>query len=97
MPSAKRSSIDPTSNSPELETRSLTSSSTLTSRKRLNLDLSPATYELLQKLADDSGRDMADILRTGLALYGIANEAKAKGQSIGIIEGQKVLKNIVIA
>ena len=44
----------------------------VTDKKRLNLELAPAAYELLQRLADDSGKSLADVLRTGLALYGIA-------------------------
>ncbi|MBW4657067.1 MAG: hypothetical protein KME15_00180 [Drouetiella hepatica Uher 2000/2452] len=64
-------------------------------KKRLNLDLTPEAYELLQKLADDSGKNMAEILRTGLALYGIAQEEGKKGRSLGIVEDDKVIKQIV--
>jgi hypothetical protein len=64
-------------------------------RKRLNLDLTPDAYELLQKLAEASGKNMADVLRTGLALYGIAQEETKKGRSLGIVEGEKVVKEIV--
>ena len=66
-------------------------------RKRLNLDLTPEAYELLQKLADDSGKNMAEILRTGLALYGIAQEEKSKGRSLAVIdENEQVKKQIVL-
>ena len=65
-------------------------------RKRLNLDLSPEAYELLQKLSDESGKNMADVLRTGLALYGIASEEKEKGRSIAVAKDDKVVKEIVI-
>lgn len=64
-------------------------------RKRLNLDLTPEAYELLQKLADESGKNMADVLRTGLALYGIAQEETKKGRSLGVVDGEKVIKEIV--
>lgn len=64
-------------------------------RKRLNLDLTPEAYELLQKLAEESGKNMADVLRTGLALYGIAQEETKKGRSLGVVEGEKVVKEIV--
>jgi hypothetical protein len=67
-----------------------------TKKKRLNLDLSPEAYDLLQKLADDAGKNMADVLRTGLALYGIAQEEKHKGRSLAIAEDEKVVKEIVI-
>lgn len=65
------------------------------SRKRLNLDLTPEAYDLLQQLQDESGKSMADILRTGLALYGIAQEENQKGRSLAVIEGEKVVKQIV--
>jgi len=64
-------------------------------RKRLNLDLTPEAYDLLQKLANDSGKNMAEVLRTGLALYGIAQEENKKGRSLGVVEGEKVVKEIV--
>lgn len=65
-------------------------------RKRLNLDLSPDAYELLQKLADESGKNMADVLRTGLALYGIAAEEKEKGRSLAVAQDDKVIKEILV-
>jgi ABC-type amino acid transport system permease subunit len=65
-------------------------------RKRLNLDLSPEAYDLLQSLSDESGKNMAEVLRTGLALYGIAQEEKKKGRSLGVVEDERVVKEIVI-
>lgn len=65
-------------------------------RKRLNLDLSPDAYELLQKLAKESGKNMADILRTGLALYGLAQEEKSKGNGLAIIKDEDIKKEILI-
>lgn len=64
-------------------------------RKRLNLDLTPEAYDLLQKLAEESGKNMADVLRTGLALYGIAQEESKKGRSLGVVDGEKVVKEII--
>lgn len=65
-------------------------------RKRLNLDLAPAAHNLLQELSEESGRSMTDILRTGLALVGIAQEEAKRGRSLGIIEGDKVIREIVL-
>ncbi|WP_088890695.1 hypothetical protein [Leptolyngbya ohadii] len=65
-------------------------------RKRLNLDLTPEAYELLQKLAAESGKNMAEVLRTGLALYGIVNDEKKKGRSLAVVEDDQVKKEIVI-
>ncbi len=64
-------------------------------KKRLNLDLTPEAYELLQKLAETSGKNMADVLRTGLILYGIAQEETKKGRSLGVVQDDKVIKEIV--
>jgi hypothetical protein len=76
--------------------QSATRTETITKRKRLNLDLAPAAYNLLQELTTDSGRSMTDVLRTGLALVGIAQEEAKKGRSLGIIEGDKVVREIVL-
>ncbi|MCU0548896.1 MAG: hypothetical protein MUC48_06065 [Leptolyngbya sp. Prado105] len=65
-------------------------------RKRLNLDLSQEAYDLLQDLARDTGKNMAEILRTGLALYGIANEEKTIGRRLGVVEGERVIKEILL-
>lgn len=65
-------------------------------KKRLNLDLTPESYELLQRLADESGVNMSDVLRTGLALYKLAQEERHKGRSLGVMEGDTVVKQIQI-
>jgi hypothetical protein len=66
-------------------------------RKRLNLDLTPEAYELLQKLANESGKNMAEVLRTGLALYGIAYEESQSGRRLGVVKDDRVIKEILIA
>ena len=65
-------------------------------RKRLNLDLSPEAYEMLQKLAEESGKNMAEVLRTGLALYGIAQDEKQKGRSLGVVKDDQVVKELIL-
>lgn len=66
-------------------------------KKRLNLDLTPEAFELLKKLADESNRNMADVLRTGLALYGIAVEEKSKGNDLAIVKDNQVKKEIMLS
>ncbi|HEY9737097.1 MAG TPA: hypothetical protein V6D06_12475 [Trichocoleus sp.] len=66
-------------------------------RKRLNLELSEQAYRLLKQLADTSDRRMADVLRAGLALYGIAEEARSKGQKICVVEEGRVAQEIVMS
>lgn len=67
-------------------------------KKRLNLELNPDAHELLQKLVDESGKSMAEVLRTGLALYGIAHEEAENGRELAIVEkdGDKVVKSILM-
>ena len=60
-------------------------------KKRLNLELSPNAYDLLQKLADESGKNMAEVLRTGLALYGIAHEEAEKGNELAVVGKDQVV------
>lgn len=74
-----------------------TSEATTRAKKRLNLDLTPEAYELLQNLANESGKNMADILRTGLALYGISKEEEKKGRNLAIVKDEKVIKEIITA
>lgn len=64
-------------------------------KKRLNLDLTPEAYTLLQQLVDESGKSMAEILRTGLALYGMAQEETKKGRNLAVAEDDKIVKQIV--
>jgi hypothetical protein len=64
-------------------------------KKRLNLDLTPEAYELLQKLSDESGKNMAEVLRTGLLLYGISQEEAKNGRSLAVAEGERVITRIV--
>jgi hypothetical protein len=63
-------------------------------KKRLNIDLTPDAYKLLQKLSQESGKNMTEVLRTGLALYGIAQEESQKGNSLSITDGEKIIARI---
>lgn len=65
-------------------------------KKRLNLDLTPEAYKTLQRLADESGKNMADVLRTGLAIYAISQEEGKKGRALAVVEDDKVVKQIII-
>ncbi|NJM47062.1 MAG: hypothetical protein HC860_13620 [Alkalinema sp. RU_4_3] len=67
-----------------------------TERKRLNLDLPMSSYEQLLQLAKETGKNISEVLRIGLSIYLMANEANKNGQSLGIVQGDKVVKEIVI-
>jgi hypothetical protein len=64
-------------------------------KKRLNLEFSAAASDLLEQLAASSDRSKTEVLRTGLALYGIAFEESRKGNALGIVKEGTVLKEIV--
>jgi hypothetical protein len=66
-------------------------------RKRLNLDLSNADYEILQTISNESDKNMSEVLRTALAIYNIAQEEKKKGRELAIIENDEIKKIIVSA
>lgn len=80
---------------PKTSKKSNAAGSSARPKKRLNLDLTPEAYELLQKLAGESGKNMAEVLRTGLALYGISQEEEKKGRNLAVVEDDKVIKQIV--
>lgn len=63
-------------------------------RKQLNLDLSQEAYALLQTLSAESGKNMAEVLRMGLALYSVAQEANKTGLTLGIVHQEKVIQEI---
>jgi hypothetical protein len=64
-------------------------------RKRLNLDLSNADYEILQKISDESDKNMSEILRTALAIYNVAQEEKKQGRDLAIVEKDQIKKIII--
>jgi len=76
--------------------RSTAQSNSSKPRKRLNVDLTPDAYDLLQRLAEESGKNMAEVLRTGLALYGIAWDEKTRGNELAIIKDEEIKKGILI-
>lgn len=65
-------------------------------KKRLNLELSAEAYEQLEKLAEASGKNKAEILRTGLSLYGLLEEEKGKGRTLGIIEDDQLVTKVFV-
>lgn len=64
--------------------------------KQLNLSISPELYALLEKLAKNNNTDIANVIINGIALFGIAEDAKQDGYKLGIIDGDTVIKEIEI-
>lgn len=66
-------------------------------RKRLNLDLGEEAYQTLHKLAEESDKNMSEILRTALNVYKIAEDEKKRGRELAIVENEEVKMKIVTA
>ncbi|MGK7956086.1 MAG: hypothetical protein AB4063_12675 [Crocosphaera sp.] len=72
-------------------------SNNIESFKNLNLSLSPELYALLETLAKSNDTEIPNIIVNGIALFGIAEEAKQEGHKIAIIDGENtVIKEIEI-
>jgi hypothetical protein len=65
-------------------------------RVRLNLVITRKLDETLEKLANANGTNKSEILRKALALFEVANEAKERGNKLGILsKDRQVLTEIV--
>jgi hypothetical protein len=65
-------------------------------KKRFSVELSLNAYDELQALAKKAGKNMIEVIRLGIALYTIAVEEKDNGRKIAVVQGDKVIKEIVI-
>lgn len=61
---------------------------------KLNLALSPQAFSLLEDLVNASGQNTAQVLKTGLALYGIAVDAAQEGKQLAIAKNERVQQTI---
>lgn len=61
---------------------------------KLNLALSPQVFSLLEDLTNSSGQSTAQVLKTGLALYGIAVDATQEGKQLAIAQNERVQQTI---
>jgi hypothetical protein len=65
--------------------------------RRLNINLPENVAQDLERLANDSGRTMTDVVRTALGLVKIAQEVKDKDQKLIVADAEgKPLKEIVL-
>jgi predicted DNA-binding protein len=66
-------------------------------KKRLTLDFDPKAYEILTSLSTETGKTMAGVIRSAVALYAITH-AEEKGQRrLAIVDSQgKTLKEIIV-
>lgn len=62
---------------------------------RMNVEFTESTDAALERLADVLGTSKAGVLRFGIALMQIAVNEQAKGRCIGVVEGERLVREIV--
>lgn len=66
-------------------------------KKRLTLDFDPKAYEILSRLSDETGKTLAGVIRSAVALYAITHGEEKKDRRLAIVDSDgKPLKEIVI-
>jgi hypothetical protein len=63
----------------------------------MDLEVSPELFETLESLANTSGNTLSSVFRKAIALMVIANDAKVRGQTFGIINkrNKRLVREIV--
>lgn len=69
---------------------------TTNNRVRLNLVITKKLDATLAHLANEKGTNKSEILRKALALYEVANDAKERGNGLGIVSKDRELLTEII-
>ena len=62
---------------------------------KLNVQFNDRQNKSLEQMAEDLGTTKAGVLKTALALLEVALREKKGGNSLGVIKGEKVVKEII--
>jgi hypothetical protein len=66
-------------------------------KKRLTLDFDPKAYEILTNLSDESGKTLAGVIRSAVALYAITQAEEKKHNRLAVVDSTgKPVKEIII-
>ncbi len=63
--------------------------------RRMNVQFSERQRKAIEDLADDLGTSNAGVLKSALALLEVALRERKAGNKIGVVKGDKVVKEIV--
>jgi predicted CopG family antitoxin len=66
-------------------------------RKRLQVDLSDSAYERLQRVADEEGRPISEVVRRALNVEDILREEQQKGGTVVIESKDGERRQLVVA
>ena len=62
---------------------------------KLNVQFNDRQSKSLEHMADEMGTTKAGVLKTALALLEVALRERKEGNAIGVVKGDKVVKEIV--
>jgi hypothetical protein len=62
---------------------------------KLNVQFTARQSELLETMAEEMGTTKAGVVKTALVLLELAIREQKEGNALGVIKGEKVLKEIV--
>lgn len=62
---------------------------------KLNVQFNEKQNKALEEMADDLGTSKAAVLKTALSLLQLAIKEKREGNALGVVKGEKVIKEIV--
>ena len=64
--------------------------------KKFTVNFTGETYNTLDNLATELGMSKADVIRLSLSIMRRASDARRNQEALGIIKGNKVLRELVI-
>ena len=62
---------------------------------KLNVQFNDRQSKTLEDMADEMGTTKAGVLKTALALLEVAIRERKEGNSLGVVKGDKVIKEII--
>lgn len=65
------------------------------SNQKLNVQFNEKQGKALEDMADELGTTKAAVLKTALSLLQLALREKKEGNALGVVKGDKVVKEIV--
>jgi hypothetical protein len=69
----------------------------MSEKKRVTLDFDPRAYEILSSLSTESGKTLAGVIRSAVALYAITHAEEKKQHRLAIVdEDGKPVKEIIV-
>ena len=62
---------------------------------KLNVQFNDRQSKSLEEMADEMGTTKAGVLKTALCFFEVAIRERKEGNSLGIVKGDKVVKEII--